>query len=205
MRGQRQFVALINFYGARAILMAGSVAFSLGLITPSLCPVYPHAFASLLLATLGTAGVSAASIVLMPRAFFAAYETAAALNLGFAFIALGALMTPALADVLLDALELRRALAVFAFLALVPAILAVFPQARHWQLPEPEGEASLLGGQMSWWAALVLFFYAPQEACLSGWTFILLAERGQKQEKASDLLYGFWAAFLGSRLLVAWA
>jgi MFS family permease len=195
----------LDAYGARAILMAGSVALSLGLLTLSLRPVYPHAFASLLLATLGTAGVSVASLVLMPRAFFAADETAASLNLGFAFVALGALMTPALADVLLDALELRRALAIFAFLALVPAILGVFPQAEHWQLLEPEGAGSLLGGQASWWAVLVLFVYAPLEACLSGWTFTLLGERGQKQEEASDLLYGFWAAFLGSRLLVAWA
>ncbi|HEY7425115.1 MAG TPA: MFS transporter [Gemmataceae bacterium] len=197
---------LLDLCGARPILMAGSVTLALALLSLSVRPAQPHAFASILLAGLGAAALSTASTILMPRAFFASEETTASLNLGYVFIALGALVTPALTDLLLGPLGLRRTLALFALLALVPAFLAVFPDGAHWQITDHPGEMSAFFAEpSSWLAALVFFFYVPLEASVSLWTFTLLGERGQDERQASGLLSGFWAAFLASRLLVALA
>jgi MFS family permease len=196
---------LLDVFGARPVLMGGSVLLSVALVGLGLRPTYPQAFVSLLLAVFAAAAVGTAATVLMPRAFFApATETAASLNLGYVFIALGALLAPVLADVLLDMLGPRRTLPVFALLALTPAFLAVFAPAEAWQLPDHAGDAvTLLTEPSSWLAALVFFFYAPLEASISLWTFTLLAERDQDERQAGRQLIGFWAALLASRLLVA--
>jgi fucose permease len=197
---------LLDSYGARPILMAGSVALAVALFSLSVRPTYPHAFGAILLAGLGAAALSTAVTVLMPQAFFAPEEMSASLNLGYVFIALGALVTPVLTDLLLRRLGLRRTLAVYALMALVPAFLAVFAGGGYGQGGEHTGEASaFLAEPASWLAALVFFFYVPLEASISLWTFRLLSERGQDERQASSLVTGFWAAFLASRLLVALA
>jgi fucose permease len=195
---------LLDNLGVRSVLMAGSLVLSVALVSLSLRPTYPHAFGAILLAGLGVAALSTASIVLMPRAFFSPAETSASLNLGYVFIALGALLTPVLADILLDSVGLRRALGVFALLALVPAFLAVLPDAEHWRIVDHPGDsAALLAEPSSWLAALVFFVYAPLEASLSLWTLTLLTERNQEEREAGGLLTGFWVGFLASRLLIA--
>jgi fucose permease len=197
---------LTDTYGARSILVAGSAMLAVALVSLSLRPIYPHAFASILLAGFGASALGTASTVLMPRAFFVTDDASAALNLGYVFIALGALLTPVLTDILLEKLELRRTLAVLALLALIPAFLGVFAGSEHRQLAEnPANPSALLGQSSSWIAALVLFFYAPLEAAISLWAFTLLAEREQEEREATGLLAGFWAAFVASRLLVALA
>jgi fucose permease len=52
-------------------------------------------------------------------------------------------------------------------------------------------------------AGLVFFYYAPLEAAISVWATTYLTELGYGERGASWLLAGFWAALLGSRLLVA--
>ena len=195
---------LLDMYGARPILVAGSVMLSVALVGLSLRPTYPHALAAVLLAGFGASALGTASIVLMPRAFFVAEETSAALNLGYVFIALGAMLTPVLTDILLDKIELRRTLAVFALLALTPAILAVFPSGGHGQFVEQRGNPAAIFDEPAFWVtALVLFVYVPLEASISTWTFALLTERGQDERTAAALMYGFWGGFLASRLLAA--
>ena len=197
---------LLDIYGARAILVAGSAMVAVALVSLSLRPSYPHAFASILLAGFGAAALGTASTVLMPCAFFAPEETAASLNLGYVFIALGAVLTPVLADILLEKIELRRTLAVFALLSLMPAFLGVLPSSEYWQISDhPADPSAFLAEPAGWLAALVLFFYAPLEAAISLWTFTLLAERDQDEREATAALSGFWAAFMASRLLVALA
>lgn len=197
---------LLDIYGVRAILVFGSALLAVGLCGLSLRPTHPYAAVSILLAGFGATALGTASIVLMPQAFFAPEETTASLNLGFVFLALGALLTPLLADILLEKIELRRTLAVFALLALTPAFLAVLPSGEHWPTGERAGESATFWAEPAMWlAALMLFFYAPLEAAISLWTFTLLAERGQDESEATGLLYGFWAAFVSSRLLVALA
>lgn len=195
---------LLDIFGARVILVTGSVLLSVALVGLSLRPNYPHALAAVLLAGFGASALGAASTVLMLRAFFIADEAAAALNLGYVFIALGALLTPVLTDILLEKITLRRTLAVFALLSLTPAFLAVLPSSEHKPFVEPHGDpAALFAEPACWLAALVLFFYVPLEASIHSWTFTLLSERKQDQRGATGLLYGFWGAFLASRLLAA--
>jgi fucose permease len=195
---------LFDIYGARAVLVAGSVMLAVALVSLSLRPTYPHALISLLLAGFGASALGTASTVLMPYTLFPPEETSASLNLGYVFIALGALLTPALTDILLAKIELRRSLAVLALLALVPAFLAVLPSGGLWQIAVQRGDPStLIAEPACWLGALVLFFYAPLEAAISVWTFTLLAERGHEEREATGLLSGFWAAFLASRLLAA--
>src|SRR5581483_4390322 len=129
----------------------------------------------------------------------------AGLNLGFVFITLGALLASVLADILLATLQLRRTLAVFALLALMPAFLSALPST-HWHIGERPGNLSeMFTEPVCWLAALTLFFYVPLEAAISFWTFTLLAERGQDEREATGLLSGFWTAFMTSRLLAALA
>jgi fucose permease len=197
---------LVDAYGARPILIVGSATLAVALVCLSLRPTYPHAFASMLLAGLGASALGASSTVMMPRAFFVTEETSAALNLGYVFIALGALLTPVLADILLEKVELRRTLAVLALLSLIPAFLGVLPSKDQWQISvETDHSSGLLAEPSCWLAALVVFFYAPLEAAISLWAFALLAERGQDEREATGLLSGFWAAFMGSRLIVTLA
>jgi fucose permease len=203
---------LLDIYGARAALAAGPVMLAVGLVVLSLRPTYPHAWAALLLAGFGASALGTASIVLMPQAFSSTANAAgpppatAALNLGFVFLALGALLTSVLTDILLEKIELRRMLAVFALLSLAPAFLGVLPENAHWQMAEQRGQPSALFAESACWlTALVLFFYVPLEASISLWTFSLLAERGQEERTAAGLLSGFWAAFVASRLATALA
>jgi fucose permease len=197
---------LVDIYGPRSILVAGSALLAVALVSLSMRPTYPHAFASLLLAGFGASALGTASTVMMPHALFPSEETTASLNLGYVFIALGALLTPVLTDILLDKLELRRTLAVLALLALIPGFLGVLPGGGHWHIAEKSGNPSTLFAEpLCWLAALVLFFYAPLEAAISLWTFTLLAEREQDEREATGLLTGFWAAFMASRLLGALA
>lgn len=194
---------LLDTYGARPVLVAGSVmlAVALAVLRPRATP--PYAWAAMLLSGFGVSALGTASIVLMPRAFFVSEETSAGLNLGFVFIALGAMLASVLADILLEKIQLRRTLTVFALLALVPAFFGVFPSA-YWKFDElPVTLSTLFAEPASWLAALTLFFYVPLESAISLWTFTLLAEREQDEREATGLLYGFWAAFLFSRLLAA--
>jgi fucose permease len=190
---------LIDRWAVRGVLIAGSVVLALAVFSLSVRLSYPRAFAALLLAGLGGAAVSAASVVLMPQAFFPG-EECASLNLGFVFFALGALVTPALTDVLLRAVGLRGTVALIAFLCLVPAFVAAVAPVDVQQKADLQG---LVGHESLWLAGLVFFLYAPLEASISVWATTWLTDLGHGERRAAWLLSGFWAMFLASRLLVA--
>jgi fucose permease len=196
---------LLDIYGARPMLVAGSVMLAVALVLLKRRTTDPRTWAAMLLAGFGASALGTASIVLMPPAFFVSEETSAGLNLGFVFLALGALLGSVLADILLRTIGLRRMLAGFALLSLIPAFLGVLPSA-HWQIAEHPGNPSALFAEPACWlAGLVLFFYVPLEAAISLWTFTLLAERSEENCEATGLLSGFWAAFMVSRLVAALA
>lgn len=196
---------LLDTYGARPVLVAGSAMLAVALVLVNHRMNSLQTLAAMLLACFGASALGVASIVLMPHAFFVSEETSAGLNLGFVFITLGALLASALADILLTTIQLRRTLAVFALLALMPAFLSVLPST-HWHVGEHPGSLSeMFAEPICWSGALALFFYVPLEAAISLWTFALLAERGQDEREATGLLSGFWMAFLASRLFAALA
>jgi len=140
--------------------------------------------------------------------YYGQHQTVRGLSLGHVFIALGALLTPALSDLLVHQLDFRRAVAILAFLCLVPAILCAVPVASdtidHGFNP-PAQMTLFEAGNFSKivLAGLVFFFYAPMEAAISVWATTYLTERGYGERGATWMLSAFWAALLVSRLLLA--
>ena len=150
----------------------------------------------------------------MPLAFFGDTDRQASVvlkvNLGHVFIALGALLTPALTDVFFRTLRYRRTLLVLAAFCLIPALLCI-PPALAGSLPRAADQgadriAEHLSRDLPWllMAGLVFFCYAPLEGAVSVWTTTYLTEMGDGERKATWILTAFWTAFLTSRLLVAW-
>src|SRR5207302_5930133 len=116
------------------------------------------------LARLGSACLSVASIVRMRVAFFPDSPTAS-LTLGIAFFALGALVTPVLVDVLSGAGNFSRAAIVLALVCLLPALFAAVTGGQHFEVKHNSAESpALASSQAVWLAGLVFFFYAPLEA-----------------------------------------
>ena len=195
---------LLDIYGERAILVAGSTTLAVALAALSLRPTAPHAIISMPLAVFGAANVGVAIIALMSRVLFAPEEMTASLNLGFVFFALGSLPTPILAELLVEKLHPRRTLAAFALLALLPAFLAVLPDSEPWPRSDPSSAAThLMAEPKLWLAASVMFFYVPLEAAIGLWTFASMQERRHDAAEEARLLSYFWAASIASRLLIA--
>src|SRR5262249_18009361 len=119
---------LIDRFDVRIVLVLGCLLTSAAFYMLTVRATYQAALAAMLLAGVGAACVSAACVVLMPRAFFAGAvrKTAAAVNRGMVFFALGSLVTPTLVDVLLRTYDLQRfqkTLNFLAILCLVPALV----------------------------------------------------------------------------------
>jgi MFS family permease len=205
---------LIDRFGVRWVLLGGSILTAAAVFTMSRMPRYRRALLAILLAGLGSAGISTSCIVLMPLAFFSEADLRATLvlkvNLGHVFIALGALLTPALTDVLFRTLHYRRTIIVLSVLCLVPAVLCLVPSLGE-NLPHPtdQGTIRILDNVIQslvplLLAGLVFFFYAPLEGAVSVWTTTYLTEMGDGEGKATWILTGFWTTFLASRLLVSY-
>jgi len=197
---------LIDRYGVRWVLILASCVTAVAVVSLGVNPTYRRAFVGVLLAGLGSAGLSTASIVLMPKAFYSMREASAAQNLGNVFFALGALVTPVLTDLLLRTFEFRRCVAVIATLCLVPALLASITDRAALELTPGHADLDrLFVDKALWLAAAVFFLYAPLEAAINVWTTTYLTDLGQSERKAAWVLTGFWAAFLASRLVAALA
>ncbi|HXG10648.1 MAG TPA: MFS transporter, partial [Gemmataceae bacterium] len=196
---------LIDQWGVRLVMILGSFVTCVAIYGLTLHQTsYRLAVVAILLVGLGAACVSTASVVLMPQAFFSGRPDmlGAALNLGMAFFALGALVTPALVDVLLARLSFRTTLGLVAVLCLTPALLAVVAN-----IPGESQKATLgqvVADRYFWVAGLVFFLYAPLEASVGTWATTFLLEMGNRERRVAWLLSGFWLAFLASRLLAAY-
>jgi fucose permease len=194
---------LIDRWTVQGVMILSSVLLAVGILSLSIGPTYNRAFLGILITGLGGAGVSTASIVLMPQGFWP-NEISASLNLGNVFFALGALITPVLIDILLRTLEMRRTLVIVAFVCLIPAFVAAVTDAAQLTLANKNGDiGTVLRHEYLWLAGLVFFFYTPLEGSISIWATTLLTELGHSQRWATWMLSGFWSTFLASRLLVA--
>lgn len=197
---------IIDLEGARFVVILGSAATAMALFSLSMRPSFGRAFAAVLLAGLGGAGLSTASVVLMPDAFYGHARMSASLNLGYVFVALGALVTPVLVDLLTRGLGFRRAAGLMALVCLVPGVLAALSGGEA--LPAAHGRtadlAGLLGQPAVWLAGLVFFLYAPLEGSIGIWATTYLTEMGHGERRATWMLAGFWGAFLAARLAAAY-
>jgi fucose permease len=195
---------LVDRWGVRGVVLGGSVALTAALLVLSTRPAPPRDFLALLLAGLGASALWIASTVVMPQAFDATLSTAS-VNMGYVFIALGALVAPGLLDVLVQGVGSKKALAVFAFVCLLPAFPAALAGEGTLEPPhDPADIAGLLRSEPVWLAGLVVFFYVPLEAAVGVWTTTYLAGFSQTRRPGAWLA-AFWGAFVVSRLLTALA
>jgi hypothetical protein len=195
---------LTDRLGAQAVLILGSVMLAVALLWLSTRPTWPRDFVAVNLAGFGSSAVGVATLVLMPRGFFGPAEAMASVSLGCVFTALGALAATALLDVLRATLGRKRALALLAFVCLIPAFPAALAGQGVLQAPGRHADVVVLVEQGSvWLAALVFFFYAPLEAAVALWTTNTQANLLDEKGRGGGLVIGFWAGFLVSRLAVA--
>ena len=132
-------------------------------------------------------------------------QEAASQNLGNVFFGLGALATPALADLLIRATDLRRTMGLIAVLCLLPALFVVLTPGEQLAVNEQEGSFRAVVSEPVLWLVAVLFLlYAPLEWAVGTWATTYLTDLEWKERRAAWLLSGFWLAFLASRLLAAW-
>lgn len=195
---------LIDHVGILLVVGVGSLLTALALAALALARSYAGCRYALLLLGAGGACLSAAATVLMPRAFFDG-RPGAALNFGEVFLGLGALLTPALVDVLVRAVGFRRSLSLLALLCLAPAVISVWVPASALELSSPPGSLTPIVMQPAiWLTALVLLLYLPIEGALGAWATTYLADAGESPRWAARWLSGFWLVFLLSRLATAW-
>jgi len=195
---------VIDRLGAKEVLMLGSLLAALGTFALAACRSYRGCQYALLVLGAGAACLNASAIVLMPQAFFELRE-AASLNFGCFFFGLGALLTPALIEVLKRFASLRRTLMLLAFLCLLPAAVALWTPGDKLLTPDGQGHlAQVLRTPLVWLAALAFLLYAPIEGALGTWAGTYLSDLGLRERRAAAWLSGFWLTFLGARLLAAW-
>lgn len=195
---------LVDAYGPRPVLIAGSVALTLAFLALTAGPAFSRGVVATLAAAAGGAGLLTALVVLLPRGLFGEREPVASLQLGLAFVALGGLVGLLLFDVLYRKAGFRRAMAVVALVVLLPGLGAAVPSEAWQHHPSPAAVSAghLFGDLRLWSAALVMFFYAPLEAFVSVWAATYLQHVGQERRQAGWLA-GFWLMVLLSRVTVA--
>jgi fucose permease len=194
---------LVDQYGPRPILLSSSLLLAVALFTLALRADFASNVAASAGAGLGAAGVATAAVVLMPYALgFRPRELTASINLGFVFVALGTLVAPALADLLLRATDLRGALGFVSLLALVPGLAAAIAGKFGEAMPAVE-LASLTAEPRFWMLGLAFLLYAPLEFAVATWgATYLITDQGYSERRAAGFVWLFWLAFLASRLLL---
>jgi fucose permease len=195
---------LIDVAGIRPVILVGSLLSGFAFLILRAGGGYRRAMIAYLLTAAGGAAVGCSAIVLMPRAFFGTGESSASLNMGNVFFALGALVAPALADVLLRGLGLLRTLVILAVGSLLPALLVLLIDASELPTAQSSDLLSLLTYEWVWLAGVVFFFYAPLEGCLHTWGASYLTHMGHDEKEVSRLISAFWSAFLLGRLGMAY-
>ncbi len=221
---------LLDWVGARVLLIFGSAVtalalLSLGLTARGKTNFWHAALASAFLG-LGGAGLLTSSISLMPRAFFhydptegrtMAEVTASAINVGMVFIALGAMIMPVLADLLLRVTRFRLSLFLLGLLTLAPMVLVLLTNPERFQPRQPypwevggQGTVALLSPELwgdwrLWLVAAMCFAYLPVEFSINTWGTTFLRDHRYAEGTATYLLSGFWLMLVLGRLLVALA
>jgi fucose permease len=195
---------LVDAYGVQPVLTVGAAACAISIFALGYRPGVPQGFAAILLGGFGTAALCTGSLVLIPEAFLW-HNPSAALNVGFVLIALGALITPPLADVATRLVGYRRAMALLALACLVPEVLTALTSSDDFPAGATEALdfGVLFSAKPLWAAALMFLLYAPLEASMSFWAKTFFTDHGGDEREATRFLSGFWGAVLVSRLLMA--
>src|SRR5262245_9395936 len=122
---------LVDRIGVRTVLISGSLVLTLSMSVLAGAQRIGIARMAFLGVGLGGAFLVCSTLLLMPAAYFGTKEASASMNMGNVFFALGALIAPALGDVLLRASGLKTLLGLLSFLCFLPAVMgAVIPDVQ---------------------------------------------------------------------------
>ena len=194
---------LVDRLGLQEMLVAGSLLSCLGIFVLALCRTARAALYAIFLIGMSETCLCVGAVVLMPEALIQSNEAAAA-NLGFVFFGLGALLAPALVDLLLQTVGLRRTLCLAAVVCLAPALVALLTSSSLFRTGHVSGDVWQIPRSPAFWGIAVAFLlYCPLEGTLGVWGAVYLQELGHKERQARFLAAGFWLGFLGSRVLAA--
>jgi fucose permease len=194
---------LLDDFGARIVMLIGSLVTALGLYFAGLSVSLSQTAASILVVGAGSAFLSVGSVVLMESAFYPDHLSASQ-NLGNVFFGLGALLTPPLLETLLEKVSYRRALTVLACVALIPGIMALITAADAFPYHLGTGHiAEIVSSKAVILTGIVLLIYLPLEWVLGAWSQTFLMGLGMSERSSVFTLSGFWLAFLASRFVTA--
>jgi fucose permease len=157
------------------------------------------------LAGAGAALLNCGTTVLMPRVFFDSNPVASA-NLGFLFVGLGALVTPVVANLLLQlqpTTGFQRALGLFALACLSPVLIAIFSPSEITATPSAL-HLDVLARPSLWLTGIVFVLYTPLEGWLSAAAPTYLKRTGFTERAAAMALTVTWLAFLSGRFVLAY-
>jgi MFS family permease len=196
---------LVDAWGAKPVLCLGSILASLALVVlvSNSSRSYARTVWAVVIAGAGAGFLNCGTAMLMSRAFFD--NPLASTNLGFIFVGLGALITPVVADLLLQFQRVgyRRTLSVFALLCLVPLVLAVSAGAEPTITSTSIVHLTVFTKPSVWLAGVVFVLYGALEGWLSSSAPGYLHRANVGRSKAGLLLAITWLVFLGARFVVA--
>lgn len=196
---------LQDWLGGPEMLFAGTLLTGLGISGLAVARQFRTALLGVLCLGLGGSCLTTACTVLLPRAFRAEGSPAAALNLGFFFAGLGALLAPRLIPFLLQRLGFRQGLLLLAFFCLVPASCTALTPSQEFLPPRPMAVPVHLGQQLpALLLASVVVLYWFLERSFPLWLPRFLPELGYQPRAVTFWLAAFWMLFLGTRLGTFW-
>jgi MFS family permease len=151
---------------------------------------------------LGTAGglLHAASARAMPEAFFPTGMPPSATNLGYIFVALGAVLLPLATRFLVPRWGFRSSFLVIALTALIPALCAVASGRDSFAGTQTANISELMNDIRLWLIALAVLFFSAVESTTVQWSADYLRDIGFAERGQRWLLAGFWVLFLLARL-----
>jgi fucose permease len=199
---------LADYVGETTVLFLGSVGVSVSLILLAAADARRLVFAAALALGLSTAAVGIGATLSMPRAFID-NNLPSSLSLGYVFVGFGSLLTISLADLLLERFGTRRVLSLGAVAAIVPAFLA-FAADRSTGDPHASQAApylaTLIDNPSVWLSALLFALFALLEGLLVVWMpTLFVRDLHFDNQGYYRVLVGFWTAYVGARLLLAFA
>jgi MFS family permease len=195
---------LLDHWAVKEVFFYGMFLAVLGVAWLALAQSVWALLASILLLGLGYSAFTTAVVRVMPLAFAFRHDssTVAAMNVGFLFVALGAVVGPWLLRRLGTRWGYRQGLLYLAFTFIVPAALVVkadFPAAagtQAWGAVLEDARLWLIGG--------VILVYFAIENCLEVWPEPYLVELGYRGSRLTGALLLFWGLFALTRFFVGW-
>jgi hypothetical protein len=199
---------LTDTLGKQLVLIGGSLLMAASLTLLARARTYAAGLLGVVLASAGWAAMVNVNNTLIPLAFSG--NLAYANNLANVFFGAGAFLMPIGVAGLLNRLSFTSSLCVLAGLVALPAALALgvdFSAAATSAnvTSSSTGFGDLLRDPVLWLCGLAMFFYAPLEACTSGWATTYLAEKGVNEGTAARCLSAFWLTYIAARLVTAFA